>query len=137
MDEAVIKYYRRLLRTGFEYAGSFNNPTLFLDFDVEGWKRAGCHPADSMHIFINLTNGRIEDIKYLCLCNPTVNVVIEVLCALAKGKRVEEIQSITEDSILQAIGTRGEDVRKKAGALLGFLDNSLTMYQRKMPQNSS
>jgi NifU-like protein involved in Fe-S cluster formation len=137
MDEAVIKYYRRLLRTGFEYAGSFTNPSLFLDFDVEGWKRAGCHPADSMHIFINVTNGRIDDIKYLCLCNPTVNVVIEVLCALAKGKGVEEAQSITEDSILQAIGTGSEDVRKKARALLEFLNKSLTMYQPKMTQNSS
>lgn len=138
MDEAVIKYYRRLLRTGFEHAGSFDNPSLSLDFlDAEGRKRSGCHAADSLHMFINVTNGRIDDIRYLCLCNPTVNVVIEVLCALAKGKRVDETQAIAEDSLLQAIGTRSEDVRKKARALLEFLNNGLAQYQPKIPQNSS
>jgi len=137
MDEAVIKYYRKLLRTGFEHAGSFDNPSVFLDFDVQGWKRSGCHPADSMHIFINVVNDRIDDIKYLCLCNPTVNVTVEVLCALAKGKRVDETQSITEDSILQAIGTRSEDVRKKARGLLDLLNNGLAQYQLKLSQKSS
>ena len=29
---------------------------------------------------------RINDIKYLCSCEPTANVAVEVLCTLVKGK---------------------------------------------------
>jgi hypothetical protein len=31
MDEQVIKYYRRLLKTGFDHVGSLENPSIFLD----------------------------------------------------------------------------------------------------------
>jgi NifU-like protein involved in Fe-S cluster formation len=89
-----------------------------------------------MHIFINVTNGRIDDIKYLCLCDPTANVAVEILCALAKGKTLEETQAITEDSFLQAFGTESEGLRKKAKGLLEFLNEGLTKCQIKTFQNS-
>jgi len=137
MDEAVIKYYRKLLRTGFEHAGSFDNPSVFLESGAVGKSCWGGGAGEYMHIFINVTNGRIDDIRYLCLCDPTANVTVEALCALAKGKRVDETQTITEDSILQAIGTESEDVRKKARRLLESLNNGLTRFRLKMPQTSS
>ena len=84
MDEAVIKYYRKLLKTGFENAGSFDNPSVFLESVGDG--RVCGHAGDYMHIFINVINGRIDGIKYLCNCDPTANVAVEVLCTLAKGK---------------------------------------------------
>ena len=133
MDEAVIKYYRKLLRTGFEHAGSFDNPSIFLETVGDG--RICGRAGDYMHMFINITNGRIDGIKYLCTCDPTANVAVEILCALAKGKRLEEVQAITEDSLLQALGTESEDFRKKAKGLLELVNKGLAQYQVKMPQN--
>jgi NifU-like protein involved in Fe-S cluster formation len=132
VDEAVIKYYRKLLRTGFEHAGSFDNPSVFLESVGDG---RICGHGDYMHIFINITNGTIDSIRYLCTCDPTANVAVEILCALAKGKRLEEAQAITEDSVLQTFGTGSEDLRKKAKALLELLNKGLTQYQIKMAQN--
>jgi NifU-like protein involved in Fe-S cluster formation len=126
VDEAVIKYYRKLLRTGFEHAGSFDNPSVFLESAGGG---GICGAGEYMHIFINVTNGRIDNIRYLCTCDPTANVAVEILCALAKGKRLEEAQAITEDSILQALGTESEDLRKKAKGLLELMNKGLTQYQ--------
>ena len=39
MDAAVIQYYRRLLRTRFEHAGSFENPSILLDAIMETFYR--------------------------------------------------------------------------------------------------
>jgi NifU-like protein involved in Fe-S cluster formation len=133
VDAVVIKHYRRLLRTGFEHAGSFDNPSVFLETVGEG--RVCGRAGDYMRIFINISNGRIDDIKYLCTCDPTANVAVEILCTLAKGKRLDEAQSMTEDSVLQAAGTGSEDLRKKARALLEFLNEGLTQYEIRTSQN--
>jgi len=130
VDEAVIKYYRKLLKTGFENAGSFDNPSVFLESVGEG--RVCGHAGDYMHVFINVVNGRIDGIKYLCNCDPTANVAVEVLCNLAKGKRLDEAQAITEDSMLQTVGTGSEELRNKARGLLELLNQGLTQYQIKM-----
>jgi NifU-like protein involved in Fe-S cluster formation len=129
VDEAVIKYYRNLLRTGFKHAGSFNNPSVFLESVGEG--RVCGRAGDYMRIFITVTNGRIDDIKYLCTCDPTANVAVEILCSLMKDKSLDEVQALTEDSILQAFGTESEDLRKKAKDLLEFLNEGLAKYQVK------
>ena len=133
MDEGVIKYYRKLLRTGFEHAGSFDNPSVFLDSAGEG-RVCGAH--EYMHIFINVSNGRINEIKYLCTCDPTANVAIEILCNLLIGKRLEETETITEDLFFQAVGSRSENLREKANGLLELLNRGLTRYQTRISQNS-
>jgi NifU-like protein involved in Fe-S cluster formation len=129
VDEAVVKYYRKLLRFGFEHAGSFDNPSVFLESRGKGGVCG--RAADYLHMFINIRADRIDEIKYLCTCDPTANVVIEILCTLAKGKRLDEVQAITEDALLQTIGTRSEDVRKKAGSLLELLNRGLNQYQMR------
>ena len=133
MDEGVIKYYRKLLRTGFEHAGTFDNPSIFLDTHGEG-RVCGAH--EYMHIFINVSNGRIDEIKYLCTCDPTANVAVEILCNLLKGKRLEETETITEDSFFQAVGSRSESLREKANGLLELLNRGLAQYQTGISQNS-
>jgi NifU-like protein involved in Fe-S cluster formation len=131
MDEAVIKYYRRLLKTGFEHAGSFDNPSIFLDTGVEGIPICGGSGALPyyLHMFINVSNDRIDTIKYLCSCDPTSNVAVEILCGLAKGKTLEEVAAITEDSFFQAIGSRSEEVREKVKGLLELIDRGITRYR--------
>ena len=129
MDEAVIKHYRRLLRTGFENAGSFDNPSVFLEAVGDG--RVCGHAGDYMHIFINVLNDRIDDMKYLCTCDPAANVAVEMLCTLAKGKRLDEARAITEDSLLQRVGSTSEELRNKTRALLELFNNALTHKLRE------
>jgi NifU-like protein involved in Fe-S cluster formation len=133
VDEAVLKYYRKLLKTGFEQAGSLENPSVFLESHGAGGVCG--HAADYMHIFINVSNGRIDAMKYLCTCDPPANVAVEILCTLAKGKRIDEVQAITEDMLLQAVGSEGEDLRKRARSLLELLNKGLVEYQIKMSHN--
>ena len=129
MDEAVIKYYRKLLKTGFENAGSFENPSVFLESVGDG--RVCGHAGDSVHIFINVVSDRIDRMKYLCTCDPAANVAVEVLCTLAKGKNLDEARAITEDSLLQKVGSRGEDLRNKARGLLELLNKGISQYQMR------
>jgi NifU-like protein involved in Fe-S cluster formation len=127
VDEVVLKYYRRLLKTGFENAGKFDTPSIFLESVGDG--RVCGHAGDYMHIFINIIDRRIDDMKYLCTCDPTANVAVEILCILMKGKRLDEVQGITEDTLLQTLGTTGQDFRNKAKGLLELLNRGLTQYQ--------
>ena len=94
MDEGVIKYYRRLLRTGFEYAGSIENATIFLDSVTEEIVHCG-NVGNYMQLYIHVSDNIIDDIKYTCSCDPAANVAVEILCALVKGKTLEEAAAVT------------------------------------------
>jgi len=98
MDELVIKYYRKMCREGFAYAGSLENPAVYLDTVGEKLRICGMSAHYYMNIFINISNNGIREIKYLCTCDPTANVVVEVMCKLARGKPITEAKAITTDS---------------------------------------
>jgi NifU-like protein involved in Fe-S cluster formation len=132
VDKAVIKYYRRLLRTGFEHAGSLDHPSIFLDTVGEGIRLCG-GPTDYLHIFIKVKGNVIVDVKYLCNCDPTANVAVEVMCGLIKGKTLEEASATTVGSFLRVVG-RGRELRIKVRDLLELLNRGLIRYQRKNPQ---
>lgn len=136
MDEAVIKHYRRLLRNGFEYAGSFENPSIFLDSVGENIPICGHIGVDYMHLHINIINDIIDDIKYLCTCDPAANVVVEFLCTLIKGKTLSEAQALTPDSFSRAIGSQGEDLMKKVNGMLKLLNRGILRYQGKAPADN-
>jgi NifU-like protein involved in Fe-S cluster formation len=129
MDELVIKYYRHLLRNGFEYAGSMENPSIYLDSVGEKIRICGGSTTNFMKIYINIVNDKVDDIKYLCTCDPTANVVVEVLCSLIKGKTIKEAEAITEESFAGALGSRGEDFLKKSGGILELLHRGLERYK--------
>ena len=124
MDKAVIQYYRRLLKTGFEHAGSLENPSIFLDTVSENIPICG-NIGDYLHLYINVHNGKIEAIKYLCTCDPTTNVAVEILCALIQGKTTEEIKTVTENSFFKVIESQSEEISKKAKGLLELLNRGL------------
>ena len=129
MDEAIIKYYRNLLRTGFKNAGSLNNPSIFLESINDG--RVCGRAGDYMHIFINITNDKVDAIKYLCTCDPTANVAVEILCNLSKEKRVDELEAMTEASLFEAAGTKSENFRTKARGLLDLLKQGIAQYRAR------
>jgi hypothetical protein len=79
MDEAVIKYYRRMLRVGFEHVGPLDNPTIFLDSIGENIRVCGQIASIYLHLYIKVTHDTIDDVRYLCTCDPVANVAVEIL----------------------------------------------------------
>jgi NifU-like protein involved in Fe-S cluster formation len=129
MDEVVTKTYRRLLQTGFEYTGSIENPSILLDTKLEGISLCGQAGRDYMNIYINIDRGIVEDIKYLCFCDPTANVVVEKLCYLAKGKSLETVKALTREDFFQAIGSRDETVTKKVLGIIELLYRGINRFE--------
>jgi NifU-like protein involved in Fe-S cluster formation len=128
MDEAVIQYYRRLLKTGFEHAGSLENSSIFLDTVRQNIPICG-QASDYLQIFIQVNDGVIDDIRYLCSCDPTTNVAVEILCHLVKGRTLDFTDALTEDQFFQALGGKSEDLSKKIKGLLELLHQGLNRYQ--------
>jgi len=132
LDEAVIKYYRKVLRYGFEHTGSIENPTIFLDSIGENIPICAQAAMSYMHLYINIKDGTIGDIKYLCMCDPTANVVAEILCTLVKGKTLAEVAAITEDSFAGVLGTRDEEFLKKSRGIIELINRGLMRYQSQV-----
>jgi NifU-like protein involved in Fe-S cluster formation len=128
VDEAVTKYYRRLLRSDFEHAGELENPSIFLD--SVGEKVQICSQAGNnyIHLYINIRDGRVDNVKYLCTCDPTANVAVEILCILIKGKSIDTLKTILEEDFFQVLGCRSDELAKKARGLLELLHTGLARY---------
>ena len=128
MEEAIIKYYRRLLKVDFEHAGPIENASIFVEAIGERMIHCG-NTGNYMQLYLNVVDNRIEDIKYLCSCEPTANVAVEVLCTLVKGKTVEEASATSEQAFYQMIGCEGEELRVKVRGLLEMLNEGITKYK--------
>ena len=127
MDPAVIRYYRNLLKTGFEHAGSLESPSIFLDTVNEKLPICG-NIGDYLHLFINVIDGVINDIKYLCTCEPTTNVAVEILCYLLKGKKIEEARNMDKESFFDILKAQSPELGKKAEGLLELLNRGLARW---------
>jgi len=132
MDELVVKYYRRLCREGFNHTGELENPSIFLDTVGEKIRICSHVSHAYMHIYINVRNNIIDDIKYLCTCDPTANVVVEILCSLVKGKTLEETEAMTEESFSQAMGSTGDEFLKKVRGIIELLHRGITRYKNAL-----
>lgn len=128
MDQTVIKLYRRLLQTGFHYAGTMENPSIFLDTLGKNFPICDQVGRDYMNIYINIRNGMIEKIRYLCSCDPTANVVVETLCKLVEGKTLAKAEAVPVDSFYREIGSRSETVERKVNGIRDLLKAGLDRY---------
>lgn len=128
MDEAVIQYYRKLLKTGFENAGSFENASIFLEAAGEEMINCG-NTGNFMELYINVAGDSISDIKYLCSCEPAANVAVEILCALVKGKTLNEACAVTEHLFYPILGSDNEEFREKVQGLLELLNEGIMRYK--------
>lgn len=129
LDETVIKHYRKLLREGFEHAGSLENPSIFLNTIGEKIRVCGMSPRNFINIYIDIDGGVVKDIRYLCTCDPTANVVVEILCSLVKGKTIEAAETLTEDSFVQALGSKGEEYLKKVRGIIELINRGISRYK--------
>ena len=129
MDEAVITYYRRLLKEDFPNAGALETPFVFVE--AVGQKLIDCgNTGNYMQLFFKVAEDRIADIKYLCSCEPAANVAVETLCSLVKGMSLDEAASLTEDYFYQNLGGCGEEFRKKMRGLLELLKEGIIQYHQ-------
>jgi NifU-like protein involved in Fe-S cluster formation len=128
VEEAIIKYYRRLLKVDFENAGPIENASIFVEAIGEKMIHCG-NTGNYMQLYLNVVDDRIEDIKYLCSCEPTANVAVEVLCTLVKGKTLEEASATPEQAFYQRIGCEGEELKIKVRGLLELMNEGIHNYK--------
>jgi NifU-like protein involved in Fe-S cluster formation len=133
MDEPVRLMYRKLLQTGFEYAGSIENPSIFLDSLEEGIRICDAASTSYMNIYINIDDNIVEDIRYLCSCDPTANVVIEILCHLVKEKTISQVKALNEKEFYDFIGSQGEMLQKRVKRTLELLNRGINEYPTDQP----
>ena len=111
------------MKENFPYSGSIENASAFVE--AVGEKMVHCGNAGNyMQLYFNTDAGKIADIKYLCSCEPVANVVIEIICDLAKGKTLDDAASLREDMIYERIGCDGSadgEVQLKTRGLLELL----------------
>ena len=131
MEEAVIKYYRQLLKSDFENSGEIDNASIFIK--AVGEKMIHCgNTGNYMQLYLEVVDNRVRDIKYLCSCEPTANVAVEVLCSLAKGKSLDEAVALSERTFFQLIGCEGDELRLKVRGLLEMLKEGIAGYKAQM-----
>jgi len=122
MDEIVAEKYKTLMKSGFKNAGSFEDATFFIDSKAEGIHICGKGESDYINVYVRVKDGVIDDIRYLCSCDPTANVVIEALCELARGLTIEQAKAIPREKFYQWIGSEGGGVRRKVWGTIELLN---------------
>jgi NifU-like protein involved in Fe-S cluster formation len=129
VNAVVAELYRKLMQDGFKNAGSIENPTVFIDSKAEGVSICGQGRSDFMNIYIKATDGVITDIKYLCSCDPTANVVVEVLCDLARGATFQQAKMLTKEQFFAAIGTSAGPVSQKVWRAIALITQVINRYE--------
>jgi NifU-like protein involved in Fe-S cluster formation len=136
MHEAVAQQYRKLMKGGFKNAGSLENPTMFIDAKAEGISICGQGRSDYMNIYIKTRDDVITDIKYLCSCDPTANVVVEALCDLARGLTLEKARLLTKDQLYEIIGCQEGSVPRKVWAAIELINIVIKRYELAKVESS-
>ncbi len=129
MDEAIIKRYRNLLKTGFTNAGEIESPSVFIDSAAGGIDI--CGQGNFIHLYLDIRGDTVVSMKYLCICEPTTNVAIEILCTLAAGKSIEEVKNITAESISMIAESNSEELIEKADKLIELMGRGIDKYLRE------
>jgi NifU-like protein involved in Fe-S cluster formation len=124
------------LRTDFENAGSLENASIFVEAIGEKMIHCG-NTGNYMQLFLKVVDQRMVDIKYLCSCEPTANVAVEVLCTLAKGKTLDEALRIPEEAFYESIGSDVDELRLKVRGLMELLHEGIDLYKSQIaaPKN--
>jgi len=126
MNQAVLAYYRQLLKDNFPHSGELENPSIFAE--AVGKEMIHCSDGNFMELYLQVSERRITDIKYLCICEPAANVAVEILCRLLKGKEIDEAAALTEKKISAVLGTTDREFQEKAAGILELLKEGISNY---------
>ena len=130
MDKAIIKCYRQLLRTEFPNSGPIESPSIFVEAIGERMIHCG-NTGNYMQLYLNIVDNRIEDIRYLCSCEPTANVAVEVLCTLVKGKTLDEAAAVSEKTFYEFLGCSAEEYQVKTRGVLEMLNEGIAGHRKR------
>jgi len=136
MDKVVLNYYRKLCQTGFVHAGKIDNPSIFLDSIGEKIRICSHTGRSYIHVYLNVNRSMIEDVKYLCTCDPTTNVVVELLCLLIEGKTIEEADKLSEEAFVKELDSRGEQYLRKTRGIITLLKRGISRYKAQLARTS-
>jgi NifU-like protein involved in Fe-S cluster formation len=136
VEEAVVKYYRQLLKTDFENAGSIENASIFIETVAERMIHCG-NSGNYIHLYMMVDGNAIRDIKYTCSCEPTANVAVEILCTLIKGKTLDEAAAVSEQEFYAFLNCRGEELQMKVRGLLEMLNEGIARYKNGAENNGA
>ncbi len=128
MDEITIAYYRKLIQNGFKYSGMIEKPSISIENFGEVSPVCG-NPDDYMRLFVDVKCDEINDIKYVCISDPATNVALEILCTLLKGKNLNKVNDLNENTFAEFIGSEDKGLKKKAKELLVLLNDGVAKYK--------
>jgi NifU-like protein involved in Fe-S cluster formation len=134
MDEVITEQYRKLMQEGFKNAGEVNEPTMFIDTKAEGVSICGQGSKDFMNIYLKVTDGVISEVKYLCMCDPTANVVVEALCELTRGKTIDDVKALTKEQFFAYIGSSGGNVYRKVWGTIELINRVIKRWEVKQAE---
>jgi NifU-like protein involved in Fe-S cluster formation len=130
----ITEQYRKLMQAGFRNAGEVENPTMFIDTKAEGVSICGQGSKDFMNIYLKVTEGVISEVKYLCMCDPTANVVVEALCELTKGKTLDDVKALTKEQFFAYIGSSGGNVYRKVWGTIELINRVIKRWEVKQAE---
>jgi NifU-like protein involved in Fe-S cluster formation len=128
LDEAAVRYYRKLITDGFRFAGRLDEAAITLDAASENMRICDHVGTDSLQLFFSIQDGVVDKVRYLCMCDPTTNVTVEIFCVLAEGKSLQEIRKLTPDSFLKSLGGPSQNLEHKAENLLLLVEKGIAKY---------
>ena len=137
MDEVIARNYRKLVEEGFKHAGNMESPSIFFDSKAEGVSVCGDGGKDYVNFYLRIEGDVIEDIKYLCSCDPAANVAVEAMCELCKGKTLAHAKAVTKEDLYAAIGTGRGLIARKVWGVLELFNLVVKRHESAVPEPSA
>lgn len=123
-DRYAIRYYQKLWAEG----GLMGQP--------ERWNGSGfvmaCpgRSSDVIHMYIWVESGQLREARWMChMCDPWMQVAGDILCQLAIGRPLDDLQHLRWDDFERVLGGPSSLILEHAGAALLTLEKAVLDYQ--------
>ena len=91
--------------------------------------------GDVVKLHLKIENNRVEDAKYKVFGSVSTIVCANVVTQMVKGKTLEEVSKINENSIFDFVGDLPDDKKYSALLVVSTLHNTLEKYQKFLEKN--
>jgi NifU-like protein involved in Fe-S cluster formation len=131
MDAKVIQFYRKITREGYQFSGTINNPSIFLDSSGEKIPLCSKSVDSYINIYIKIKDDILEEVKYRHVGRPMSNVVAEIFCALLNGITIEKAVGLTARDFSDYLGTDDEEYLEASNSMIILLHIGLDRFKSK------
>lgn len=129
MDDKVIQFYRKITREGYQYSGTIDNPSIFLDSSGEKIPLCSKSVDSYVNIYIKIKDNVVDIVKYRHVGRPMSNVVAEIFCALLNGRSMEEAINLSGHDFSDYLGTEDEEYLEAANSMIKLLHIGLDRFK--------